>query len=87
MSQSQELANYFADTFNMVDDFVKNFDVLLKRGFVEANNRVDAYSEEVDQVKLTNYGSYMLNELSYNFTYLDLISTDCGIYDETVTVI
>jgi predicted kinase len=79
-----ELANYFADTFNMVDDFVRNLDVLLKRGFVEANNRVDAYSEEVDQVKVTNYGTYMLNELSYNFTYLDLISTDCGIYDETV---
>jgi hypothetical protein len=79
-----ELTNYFADTFNMVGDFVKNLDVLLKRGFVEANNRVDAYSEEVDQIKITSYGIYMLNELAYNFTYLDLICTDCGIYDESV---
>lgn len=79
-----ELLSYFADTFNMVDDFIKNLDVLLKHGFVEANNRVDAYSEEVDQIKITNYGVYMLNELAYNFTYLDLICTDCGIYDEGV---
>jgi energy-coupling factor transporter ATP-binding protein EcfA2 len=79
-----ELTAYFADTFNMVDDFTRNLDVLLKHGFVEANNRVDAYSEEVDQIKITNYGIYMLNELAYNFTYLDLICTDSGIYDEAV---
>jgi energy-coupling factor transporter ATP-binding protein EcfA2 len=79
-----ELASYFADTFNMVDDYVRNLDMLLKHGFVEANNRVDAYSEDVDQIKITNYGIYLLNELAYNFTYLDLISTDCGIYNETV---
>lgn len=79
-----ELTSYFADTFNMVDDFVRNLDVLLKHGFVEANNRMDAYSAEVDQIKITNYGIYMLNELAYNFTYLDLICTDSGIYDEAV---
>jgi hypothetical protein len=79
-----ELTAYFADTFNMVDDFLRNLDLLLKHGFVEANNRVDAYSEDVDQIKITNYGNYMLSELSYNFTYLDLISTDCGLYDESV---
>lgn len=79
-----ELMTYFADTFNMVDDFIANLDVLLKHGFVEANNRMDAYSEDVDQIKITSYGIYMLKELAYNFTYLDLICTDCGIYDESV---
>lgn len=79
-----ELMNFFADTFNMVDDFTRNLDVLLKHGFVESNNRIDAYSDEVDQVKITNYGLYMLNELAHNFTYLDLICTDSGIYDEAV---
>ena len=79
-----ELTAYFADTFNMVDDLIRNLDLLLKHGFVEANNRVDDYSEEVDQIKITNYGIYMLSELAYNFTYLDLICTDCGFYDESV---
>jgi hypothetical protein len=71
-----ELTAYFAETFKIVDDFVRNLDLLLKQRFVEANNRVDAYSEEVDQIKITNYGIYMLNELAYNFTYLDLICMD-----------
>ena len=71
-----ELTAYFAETFKIVDDFVRNLDLLLKQRFVEANNRVDAYSEEVDQIKITNYGIYMRNELAYNFTYLDLICMD-----------
>ncbi|WP_211166920.1 type I restriction endonuclease [Aromatoleum evansii] len=77
-----ELRNYFAETFNMVEDFERNLDVLLKHGFVEANNRLDAYSAAVDSIKITNYGFYMLNELSYYFTYLDLVCTDCGIFDQ-----
>ena len=77
-----ELRNYFAETFNMLEDFERNLDILLKHGFVEANNRLDTYSLAVDSVKITNYGLYMLNELSYYFTYLDLICTDCGIFDQ-----
>lgn len=80
-----ELKGNFADTFNMVDDFVKNLDLLLKHGFVEANNRVDEYSEAVDAVKITNYGTYTVSELAFNFTYLDLVCTDCGIFAETVS--
>lgn len=77
-----ELRAYFADTFNMLDDFEGNADILLKHGFVEANNRLDSYSEAVDSLKVTNYGLYMINELAYFFTYLDLVCTDCGIYDQ-----
>lgn len=77
-----ELRSYFADTFNMVDDFEKNLDVLLKHGFVEANNRLDLYTESVDSIKITNYGMYMYSDLAYFFPYLDLICTDCGIFDQ-----
>lgn len=80
-----ELLSYFADTFNMADDFIKNADLLLKHGLVEANNRVDHYSEEVDQIKITNYGMYMFNMLGFDFTYMDLICTDCGLFDQEVS--
>lgn len=77
-----ELKAYFSEVFNMVDDFEKNIDVLLKHSFIESNNRIDSYSSSVDSVKVTNYGLYMINELAYYFTYLDLICTDCGMYVE-----
>jgi GTPase SAR1 family protein len=80
-----ELLGYFADTFNMADDFIKNADLLLKHGLVESNNRVDYYSEDVDQIKITNYGMYMFNMLGFDYTYLDLICTDCGIFDQGVS--
>lgn len=77
-----ELRSYFADTFNMIEDFERNLDVLLKHGFIEANNRLDFYSPSVDLVKITNYGLYIFNDLAFYFTYLDLICTDCGIFDQ-----
>lgn len=82
---TSELVAYFADVFNMVDDFEKNLDLLLKHGLAESNNRVDSYSESVDQVKITNYGLYMVGDLAFNFTYFDLICTDVGIYEENVS--
>lgn len=80
-----ELRAYFAETFGMVDDFERNLDTLLRSGFVESNNRLDSYSESVDSIKITSYGLYMLNNLGYYFTYLDLVCTDCGIFDETAS--
>jgi hypothetical protein len=76
-----ELRSYFADTFKMVEDFENNLDMLLKHGFVEANNRLDYYSISVDTIKITNYGLYIFKDLAYYFTYLDLICSDCGIFD------
>lgn len=76
---------YFSETFNMVDDFERNIDMLLKRGFIEANNRLDQFSSGVDSIKITNYGLYMSSELAYYFTYLDLICTDTGIYDQKIS--
>ena len=80
-----ELRSYFADTFSMLEDFEKNTDVLLRHGFVEANNRLDSYSVSVDSIKITRYGTYMIEDLAWNFTYLDLVCTDCGIFVETVS--
>ncbi|WP_454740222.1 hypothetical protein [Cupriavidus necator] len=77
-----ELRAYFAETFSMQEDFELNLDVLLRQGFIEADNRLDTYSESVDRVKITNYGMYMLGEFAYYFTYLDLICTDCGFFSE-----
>ncbi|MCG9056000.1 hypothetical protein LH442_08330 [Laribacter hongkongensis] len=77
-----ELKAYFSDTFNMIDDFEKNLDILLKHGFVEANNRLDEFTDAVDSIKITNYGMYMSQQLAYFFPYLDLVCTDCGIFDQ-----
>lgn len=77
-----DLKSYFVELFNMLEDFESNMDMLLKRGFIEANNRLDAYSNSVDSVRITNYGVFMLKELSHEFVYLDLACSDCGVYDQ-----
>lgn len=79
-----QLRDYFSDTFNMAEDFERNLDVLLRYGFVEANNRLDAYSQSVDNVKITNYGLYVLDELAFFFAYLDLVCIDCGVFEENM---
>lgn len=76
------LKAYFAETFNMLDDLIHNADVLLKHGFIEADNRLDYYSDAVDSVKITAYGLYMFKELAFSFTYLDIICTDTGVFKE-----
>lgn len=79
-----ELRAYFAEKFRMVSDFNLCLDVLLRHGFVEANNRLDFYDESVDRVRVTNYGIYMLTELAFTFTYLDLVCVDVNYFDEEV---
>ncbi|WP_147115137.1 hypothetical protein [Tateyamaria sp. syn59] len=79
-----EIRSHFVARFQMEADLLANMDVLLKCGFIEANNRIDEYSETIDRVKVTSYGLYMLNELSRAFTYLDLIYVDCAYFDERV---
>lgn len=80
-----QLRSYFVETFNMLDDLNRNLDMLLKRGFVESNNRLDSFSDDVDSLKITNYGRYMLRDLAYFFSYLDLVCTDCGVFEESVS--
>lgn len=77
-----DLKSYFTEKFGMQEDFEKNIDMLLKHGFIESNNRVDYYDDSVDKIRITNYGLYMYKELAFEFTYIDLICTDCAYFDE-----
>lgn len=77
-----ELKDYFSENFNMVEDLEKNLDVFLKWDLIESNNRIDYYCEAVDSLKITTYGLYIFNVLSSFFTYIELVSTDCGIFNE-----
>ncbi|MFV1806855.1 hypothetical protein [Phaeobacter sp. Ax4a-4a] len=77
-----ELRAYFSEKFRMVSDFNLCLDILLRHGFVEANNRLDYFDESVDRVRVTNYGLYMLSDLAFTFTYLDLVCIDVNYFDE-----
>ncbi|WP_458789587.1 hypothetical protein [Yoonia sp. MH D7] len=77
-----ELRAYFSEKFRMVSDFNLCLDILLRHGFIEANNRLDYFDESVDRVRVTNYGIYMLSDLAFSFTYLDLVCIDCNYFDE-----
>ena len=74
----------FASRFRMLDDLCKNLDMMLKTGILESNNRLDAYSDAVDSVKMTAYGYYMRDTLCGMFTYLDLVCVDCAIHEQSV---
>ncbi|QEY71498.1 hypothetical protein [Pseudomonas denitrificans (nom. rej.)] len=77
-----EFKDYFSENFNMIEDLEKNLDIFLKLDLVESNNRLDFYCDAVDSIKITTYGLYIFNILSSFFTYIELISTDCGIFNE-----
>jgi hypothetical protein len=81
---AKQVEHYFVEVFGMKQDFVKNADVLLQRGLIEANNRLEAYSNAVDNLRITSYGIYFLNQVSKFFTYLELVCTDSAIADQSV---
>jgi len=89
------LVDEFDSRFGMRQDCETALDVMLRNGLVEANNRLDCYcvdkagSDEkekifADEIKITAFGCYILDYLSLAFTYLDLVSLDSGIADESV---
>ena len=78
------LRDYFLYNFDMLEDYEDNLDILLRYGLVEANNRLDEFSINVDAVRITNFGAYMAGELVYYFAYLDLVCIDCAIFDESI---
>lgn len=79
-----ELMDYFINEFDMKEDFENNLKILFKYRLIESDNRIDEYSESVDKIKITTYGHYLLNTMSKLFTYLELVCTDCGIFDEMI---
>jgi hypothetical protein len=76
------LIQQFESFYDLKEDCIKHLDIFLTKGIIEANNRLEEFSENVDQVKITSFGKYMLEELAFDFTFLDLICLDCGIFDE-----
>ena len=78
-----ELREIFVNTFDMLEDYELNLDMLLQFGLVEANNRLDEFSDQVDSIRITNYGTYMVQELCYFFAYLDLVCVDVAVFDES----
>jgi len=74
----------FVQTFGMREDFQLNIDMLLRYRLLDANNRIEEYRPELDSVRITNYGTYLYSGMSAFFTYIDLVSVDCAIFDQEV---
>lgn len=78
-----ELKNEFMLRYANQEDFRAWLDQLLASNAVEASTRQDSYTDDIDQVKITAFGLFVLRELPSFFTYLELVATDCGIRDES----
>jgi len=72
----------FLTVFNMEEDFMENITLLIEYKLIEADIKVDKYSLEIDKITITPYGEYFISLLIHFFSYLDLICTDCEVYDE-----
>jgi hypothetical protein len=93
--QVDSMIDEFESRFGMRQDCESALDVLLRHGLVEANNRLDTYAVEkagsegkeliyADEIRITAFGIYMLDYLCRTFTYLDLVSFDCGLAQESL---
>lgn len=74
----------FDEKYSSKDDCIKHLQLYLEKGIIESNNRLEEFSDEIDQIKITALGSYLFSYLAFNFAYLDLVCIDCGIYNETL---
>ena len=78
-----EARSFFAETFGSDADFIVWVDRFLASNMIEASTRQDSFSEDVDALRITTFGQFVLNELYTTFTYVDLICTDCGMRSES----
>jgi hypothetical protein len=65
-------------------DCIAHIDLYLEKGLIEANNRLEKFSENVNQIKITALGNYIFEYLAFNFAYIDLVSLDSGVFDESL---
>jgi hypothetical protein len=79
------LIQRFDENYDSKSDCVRHLELYLEKGMIEASNRLDKFSEDVNQIKLTALGDYVYESLAFNFAYLDLICLDCGIFDEALS--
>ncbi|WP_156957880.1 hypothetical protein [Paracidovorax oryzae] len=78
-----DLRGFFSETFGADADFRHWIDRLLASNLVEASTRHDAFSEDIDALKITSFGQFALTDLYKAFTYCDLVCTDCGMRSES----
>ncbi|TDX11346.1 AAA family ATPase [Flavobacterium sp. S87F.05.LMB.W.Kidney.N] len=78
------LIHNFDVKYDSKEDCIAHLDLYLEKGLIEANNRLEKFSEDVNQIKITALGNYIFEYLAFNFAYIDLISFDTGIYDESL---
>ena len=72
----------FFTVFNMEEDFIENITLLIENKLIEADIKVDEYIPEIENITITPYGEYFISLLIHFFSYLDLICSDCEVYDE-----
>ena len=72
----------FEEKYYLKDDCEKHLDVFMKKGLVESSNRLETYSDIIDQIKITAYGLYIYDHLAFNFAYIDLVCIDSGLFSE-----
>lgn len=75
----------FYQKFQLIEDCELNLDIFIRNGLVECSNRLEEFSKQVDSIKITALGLYILETLSFNFSYVDLISIDCGVFNEELS--
>jgi len=78
-----EVRSSLASKFGGMEDMRVWMDRLLATNLIEASTRQDYFSEEIDSIRITAFGQFFLEELHKIFTYLDLVSTDCGVRSES----
>ena len=72
----------FTETYHLLEDCQYNLDIFIRNGLVECSNRLEEFSNDIDSIKITALGTYILETLSHNFSYIDLVLIDCGVFDE-----
>lgn len=80
------LISIFEQKYDSKRDCIKNLELFLEKGIIEANNRLETFSQEVNQIKLSSLGNYLYEYLAFNFAYLDLICLDAGNFDEALSI-
>lgn len=79
------LIHIFEVKYDSKDDCINHINTYLEKGLIEANNRLEVYSTEVNQIKITALGNYIYEYLAFNFAYIDLICLDSGLFEESLS--
>jgi hypothetical protein len=82
-------AKYFVQEFEskffLKEDCENHLNVFMNKGLIESSNRLEEFNDKIDQIKITAFGSYIYEHLALNFAYLELVSLDCGIFNEELS--